>query len=83
VNVGNAGRKIWYSANKLRIVGWQVAHGKIPSNFAAEMLEEAKRSPDVNQTLIRTNPLVPLGIQPSPGRDQFYKVGFYVFLFRI
>jgi hypothetical protein len=65
----------WYPADALKIVEWQVVKGTIDSQFTQQMLDFAKRNPDVSQQSILNNALPALQITAA-GNAEFYAVSW-------
>lgn len=70
--MGFPGKQLWYPADKLTIVDWQVVRG-VPPVESDVMLEKATRSPKQNKSLIENYALEHLGINRNFQGD-IYKV---------
>ncbi|KAL2061612.1 hypothetical protein VTL71DRAFT_6989 [Oculimacula yallundae] len=70
INVGTATKKIWYPADLLTIVDWQVVSRVLPGDHGAEMVLRAERMPGQHKDLIEKTALSYLGLDP---RTTFYK----------
>lgn len=70
---------IWYPADLLDIVDWQVGSTK-SGDLTQAMVIKAVRTPNINQDIIRTGALEPLGINLAAGRQkQHYAVNILKF----
>ncbi|KAG4441773.1 hypothetical protein IFR05_002764 [Cadophora sp. M221] len=70
INVGSMSKKIWYPADLLTIVDWQVVNKVLPGNFGAEMVKRAERMPGQHKNLIEKTALSFLGLDP---KTSFYE----------
>ena len=65
------GKEIWYPADKLTIVDWQVARESVETASGKKMVNEATRKPQANKNRIVGEGLEVLGLKPL---QPFYKV---------
>ncbi|KAH7314219.1 Piwi domain-containing protein [Rhexocercosporidium sp. MPI-PUGE-AT-0058] len=70
INVGSMSKKIWYPAELLTIVDWQVVNKVLPGTFGAETVKIAERKPGQHKDLIENTALSFLGLDP---KTTFYK----------
>ncbi|KAF8848371.1 Piwi-domain-containing protein [Acephala macrosclerotiorum] len=70
VNVGGKDNPVWYPADMLTIVDWQVVTRVLPETFASDMVKKAEHTPSENKDLILETALEQLGLK---GSNQFYQ----------
>jgi eukaryotic translation initiation factor 2C len=61
INVGSDADPVWYAAEMLRILPFQLYSRPVPDHLAQFMVEEAARSPAESQRLIENEGLSHLG----------------------
>lgn len=63
INVGGKDNPVWYPADMLTIVDWQVVTRVLPETFASDMVKKAEHTPSENKDLILEIALEQLGLK--------------------
>ncbi|KAH7068121.1 ribonuclease H-like domain-containing protein [Paraphoma chrysanthemicola] len=71
INCGTDDRPMWYPAETLQILPYQLHKGRVPDALTSAMLQIANRSPDSTRALIEHEGLKLLGLTPGEGLTPF------------
>ncbi|TVY84813.1 Protein argonaute 1B [Lachnellula suecica] len=70
INVGSFSRPIWYPADQLNIVEWQVLGEKVPEHYSEEMVKASEKFPQQSIKDIMKSGLKELGLD---SKEDLYK----------
>ncbi|KAH7092068.1 Piwi domain-containing protein [Paraphoma chrysanthemicola] len=73
INCGTVDRPMWYPAETLQILPYQLHRGRVPDALTSAMLQVANRSPDSTRALIEHEGLKMLGLVPGEGLTRFVR----------
>lgn len=74
IDVGNARMTMWYPADHLYFMPWQIVTTKLDPMFTSDMIKPASRHPQENMQRILDHALGPLGITSTTPQNVEYEV---------
>ncbi|KUJ10379.1 uncharacterized protein LY89DRAFT_740099 [Mollisia scopiformis] len=70
INAGGSQNKVWYPADQLTIIPWQIVKDTMEGEDSKAMIDDSERLPQVNKNYIMNDGLRILGLNPL---NPFYK----------